>query len=207
MIIAENKGGNYKIIPAGVYPARCISMIEFGTQDIEYLGEIKRVRQVNVTWELPTELAVFHEEKGEEPFVVSKTYTLSLHEKSGLRKDLESWRGQGFTEEEAKRFDITKLLGKPCQISIIHKKSADGTKTYANISSITPLMKGVVVPEQINPTKILSFDKFDWDVFKNLPDWLKDKIIKSDEYKAIAGYEPNHQDVADEVEETTDLPF
>jgi hypothetical protein len=57
-----------------------------------------------ITWELPTELEVFHEEKGEEPYVVSKTYTLSMHEKATLRRDLESWRGQGFTEKEAEAF-------------------------------------------------------------------------------------------------------
>ena len=212
-IIAENKGGNFKLIDAGVYPARCYSMIELGTQTTEFNGESKVSRQVNITWELPTEKAVFHEERGEEPYVVSKTYNLSMHEKATLRKDLESWRGQGFTDDEAKSFDITKLIGKPCQISIIHKKSPDGLKTYANLSSITPVMKGVTVPDQINPSKVLEFQDFNWQIFKDLPEWLREKIVKSPEYKAIAGYNEVTQDETHEElipltkEETQDLPF
>ena len=204
-IIAENKGGNYKVIEAGVYPARCYSMIDLGTQELTYNGETKHIRQVVITWELPTELAVFHEEKGEEPYAISKTYTLSMHEKAGLRKDLESWRGKSFTDEEAKAFDITKLLGKPCQISIIHKQSADGSRTYANISSITSLMKGVEVPPQINPTRELTFMDFNWNVFKDLPQWMREIIVKSPEYNSLASANETRDE--EPQEEKNDLPF
>lgn len=201
-INAESSGTSYKLIEAGVYPARCYSMIELGTQTIEYMGKEKKMRQVHITWELPTELEVFKEERGLEPFVISKTYALSMFEKAKLRQDLESWRGQGFTDEEAKRFDITQLLGKPCQISIIHKKSTDGLKTYPNISSITRVMKGLEVPEQINPTRLLSFDNWNQELFDTLPEWIREKIQKSPEYQSIGSPEIKHDDV-----ETDDLPF
>ena len=93
-------------------------MIELGHIDTEFNGEKKKAHKVMLTWELPEELAVFNEDKGPEPYSVSKTYTLSMHEKSTLRKDLESWRGKGFTELEAAKFDITKLLGVPCLLTI-----------------------------------------------------------------------------------------
>lgn len=47
--------------------------------------------------ELPTELRVFSEKKGEQPLVIDKEYTLSMAEKSNLRKDLKLWRGKEFT--------------------------------------------------------------------------------------------------------------
>lgn len=201
-INAESSGTSYKLMEAGVYPARCYSMIELGTQNIEYMGKPKTMRQVHITWEFPTEQEVFKEERGPEPYVISKTYALSMYEKAKLRQDLESWRGQGFTDEEAKRFDITQLLGKACQISIIHKKSSDGMKTYPTISSITKVMKGLEVPEQINKTRLLSFDNWNEDLFETLPDWIKDKIKASPEYKSIGSPEVKHEEV-----ETDDLPF
>src|SRR4030042_5715360 len=112
-IYAEKKDSEFQSVTPGVYMARCFRMIEIGTINEDYQGKPKQVQKVMVSWELPTEKAVFDEAKGEEPFAVSKTYTLSLHEKSHLRHDLESWRGKGFSEDEVKRFDITKLLGKP----------------------------------------------------------------------------------------------
>jgi hypothetical protein len=137
---------------------------------------------------------------------VSKTYTLSMHEKSTLRKDLESWRGRGFTEAEAAKFDITKLLGVPCILSVIHKPGVtDPSKSYVVVSNISKLMKGQECPDPVNPLRILSFDDFDTTIFDGLSDYMKDKIRASDEFKRLQ--EPGtvrdeqHNDVTD------DLPF
>jgi len=92
-IFAEKSEGEYKQVAPGTYVARCISMIEIGTVREEFQGQIKSVQKVQIRWELPTELSIFDPEKGEQPFRVSKMYTLSMHEKSNLIKDLESWRG------------------------------------------------------------------------------------------------------------------
>lgn len=132
-IIAENSGTNYTPIPAGNHIARCYEMIQIGTvieQTGIYAG--KESHKVRLTWETPDEKHDFG--KGLQPFSISKEFTLSMNEKATLRKMLESWRGKAFTEDEAKRFDITKLLGKPCMISVIHKVSKTG-KNYAEISS------------------------------------------------------------------------
>ncbi|MHA1379626.1 MAG: hypothetical protein ACTSRG_14730 [Candidatus Helarchaeota archaeon] len=45
---------------------------------------------------------------------------MSLHAKATMRKFLESWRGKKFTKEELEGFDLQKILGKPCQLQIIH---------------------------------------------------------------------------------------
>lgn len=201
-IYAEKKeGGDFQQVEPGTYPARCYSMIELGTIETEFNGEKKKAHKVMITWELPTETAVFKEEKGPEPYAVSKTYTLSMHEKSTLRKDLESWRGKGFTEEEVRRFDITKLLGQPCLLSVIHQPGkTDPTKSYTVISSISKMIKGMECPAQINPTRVLSFEQFNWEVYESLSEYVKDKIKSSDEYKRLV--EP--QVVRDEK---SDLPW
>ena len=46
-------------------------------------------------------------------------------------------------------------------------------------------MKGMVCPPAINPVFVLSFDEWDVQKFESLPDFIKDKIKTSDEYKAM----------------------
>lgn len=198
--MAINASTNSKpreLIPAGNYLARCYQMIEIGTVKETVMGTEKVLTKVRIGWELPTELRVFHEEKGEQPLVISKEFTLSLHEKSALRIALKSWRGKDFTEDEAKGFDITKLLGVPCMINIIHNPSkSDPTKIYEQISGITPVPKGMPMPPQVNPTFVLSYDNFDEAVYNSLPDFIKQKMASSLEYAAMR--QPNNIDVHDE---------
>jgi len=174
----------FEIIPAGSYPARCYSMIELGTNEETYQGVSKMVNKVRITWELPTETMVFKEERGPEPRVISKEFTLSMHEKANLRAFLENWRGKSFTEKEAEAFDVTNLLGVPCLLSITHKAATNGN-TYANISSVSLLPKGMECPDMINERQELSFDDFNQELFDQLPDFIKEKISMSEEYKTL----------------------
>ena len=207
-IYATKTAGEFKRVNPGTYVARCYSMIEIGTIETEYLGEKKKRHEVMLTWELPTELEIFHEEKGEEPFVVSKTYGLSMHEKSTLRRDLESWRGLGFTEQEAARFDITKLLGVPCMLSIIHRPGkVDTSKTYVEISTISKMPKGLECPKQINPSRILSFENWDQSIYDSLSDFLKEKIASSDEFKMMNSGTANAMEASCPQTNENDLPW
>ncbi len=207
-INAENKSQPRELIPAGNYIARCYQMLQIGTVEEVIKGETKRLNKVRIGWELPLELKVFKEENGEQPLVISQEYTLSMNEKANLRKMLASWRGMDFTEAQAEKFDITKLIGVPCMINIIHKPSKDGTKFYENISSVTPLAKGVVCPDQINQTMLLEFDNFSDALFNSLPDFIKDKVKSSEEYKKmIAPHESHINNMGLTQDESDDLPF
>ena len=197
-------GAPRELIPQGNYIARCYKMIEIGTVDEIILGEKKTMHKVRIGWELPTEMRVFDKEKGEQPLVIDKEYTLSMHEKSALRKDLKSWRGKDFTEEQAKSFDITQLIGVPCVINIGHKAGKkDPNKFYEEISAVTPLPKGVSCPDAINRTFVLSYDNFDKELFAMLPDFIKNKMVTSVEYKGMQ----NPQSTTVTPEEESDLPF
>lgn len=187
-IFATNKGGegNYTLIPAGNHIARCYSMVELGTLTEVILGQEKQVHKIRLTFELPDELRVFSPEKGEQPCVISKEFTLSMNEKSNLRAFLKSWRGKDFTEEEAAKFDVTKLLGVPCLLNIIHKAGKkDPSRMYDEIASATPLMKNMVCPPQINPSFEFGLQDFNQAAFDALPEFLKEKVRSSKEYKAM----------------------
>jgi hypothetical protein len=208
-ILATNNGGggNREVVPAGNHMARCYSMIEIGTVTETFLGESKTMHKVRIGWELPHEMRTFKEGEPEKPMAISKEYTLSMHEKATLRGDLQSWRGKAFTDEEAKAFDITALLGKPCMLNVIHKISADGSKTYANVASIAPMPKGVECPVQVNPTFEFSFSDFNAAKLESLPDFIKDKIKSSQQYAAL-GNVPASDDLQamTQAESKDDMP-
>lgn len=211
-ILATNNSTPKELIPAGNYIARCYQMIEIGTVQENIQGVNKMLHKVRIGWELPTELKVFREENGEQPLVISKEYTLSMNEKSNLRKDLKSWRGMDFTEEQAKSFDITKLLGVACMLNIIHKPSKrDPSKIYEEIAGITSVPKGLTVPPQINKTIELSYDGFNRQLFDSLPDFIKTKMQISLEYTAMMNPNSRQMNEYVEAEDITepmeDLPF
>lgn len=171
----------FKQVAPGAYPARCIKVIDLGTQHGEYQGKPTVKQQIMVTWELPTELIEEGEFAGQ-PYAVSKFYTASLGEKANLRKDLEAWRGRAFTEAELQGFDVKAILGKTCMLSIIHND-----KGKAKISGVMALMKGVTVSPAVNPLVTFDISKWDDNVFDNLSKGIQEMIHKSDEYKELSG--------------------
>lgn len=208
MIIATNNYVQRELIPSGNYIARCYQMLEIGTVQEIIMGQPKTLKKVRIGWELPDETREFSPGKGQQPFVISQEFTLSMNEKSNLRKMLASWRGKDFTEDEAKAFDVSKLIGATCMLNVIHKPSKDGTRTYENIGSVSPLPKAVKCPAQINKTIRLEYDSFNEEVFEALPDFIKDKMKGSLEYAALKN--PSHKNIPnaeDVTEPIDDLPF
>lgn len=171
---ATDSGGNFEQAPTGTHVGICYRLIDLGTQHGEYQGKPNARNQVLVSWELPNELM-----KDGQPFVVSKFYTNSLGEKANLRQHLESWRGQHFTVEELKKFDLQNILGKPCLLSIIHND-----KERAVVSGVMAMPKGSAAPEMHNKPFVFWIDEWNQESFDSLSDGIKDIIKESDEYKA-----------------------
>lgn len=180
MSLIAKEGGNSNIdpIPQATHSAVCIGVYDIGCQ---YSEKYKKWDDsVIITWQFPSLRIEIDDE--DLPRVLSNTYTVSLDPKANLRKLLESWRGKAFTPAELEGFDISKLLGVPCMIQIIHKKV--GEKTYANIGSIMPPLQGA-------PTVIPEGDTVLFDIKANGPggaipetvhDWIQKKIKESKEY-------------------------
>lgn len=206
-IFASAKGGGERQLPpAGTHLARCYSIIDIGTQHDTFQGKPKTARKVRISFELPNEQAVFAEERGKEPFTISKEFTLSLHEKAGLRKTLEAWRGRAFTATELDKFDLANLIGAPAMITINHEKRKDGDGMFAKLIAVATLMKGQQMPPAILDPIEYSVHMGRNEIFEALPDWLKEKIAKCAEWTKPAPAEVGPTPGADTPEED-DVPF
>lgn len=169
----------FELCPPGNHVARCYSVVDLGYQDTEWQGVHKSVRKVRISWELPNELM----DDGR-PFSVSANYTLSLGEKANLRRDLQSWRGRAFTEEELRGFDIESVAGVPAMVNVVHNTGRDG-RTYANVGSISPLPKGLECPPAVNDVLVFSTDDFNPEEWDSLPEWLQNKINLPDKEERV----------------------
>jgi hypothetical protein len=136
---AGGDGANYSPAPEGVHQAVCVDVIDKGLIKSTFVddktGQPKLQHKIAVVWQV-NELR----DDGKR-FQLYKRYTLSLNEKATLRKDLESWRGRAFTREEEMGFDVETIIGANCLVNVQHRMVAD--KTYANVISVMPLMKGI----------------------------------------------------------------
>jgi hypothetical protein len=188
-------------IADGVYQAVTTSIIDLGTQYNEHFG--KSTHQVMITWEIP-ELTIKFEKDGKEieaPRVISKKYTLSLGDKANLRKDLQSWRGRAFTDQELEGFDLLNVLEKNCMLQIINT-TKDG-KTYSNISSILPLYKGMTPIPPYTKAQYYSIAE-GFDIPDTIPQWIKDVIMKSEEFK---NNKPADVEFEGDIPVNSDVPF
>lgn len=189
-VASDSGGGNYKRVPAGAHVGRCYSLIDLGTQlSTGQYGE-KMQHKIQIKWELFGE-----DEQGAPlttdeglPMTISKSYTLSLSDKASLRKDLASWRGRDFTEEEAKAFDVTKLLGAYCMVNVT--TSENNGKTYTNVAGLTPLPSALKnsKPNAVHENVIFNLDDPDWELFDSFHDKLKEAIKRSPEFAQAAGH-------------------
>jgi len=198
---ADHGGGDFEQPPVGTHVARCVKIIDIGTQKSEYQGQANIRRQCIVGFELPTELMNEGDYKGK-PFVTSRFYTASLSEKANLRKDLENWRGRAFTDQELQGFDSKNILGKACLLSL-----TENDKGKVRITGIMALPKGTVVPNQINTSVYFSLDEFDAKVFDALSDGIKKLIKVSPEYQAATNPSAAPQRKNTFADMADDIPF
>lgn len=194
--------------PAGTHLARCYSVLDVGTHTSK--GQFaKTQRRIVLQFELPNELHRFKEDEPEKPFSITREFAQSTHEKAGLRIFLEGWVGRKFTDEELKRFDVSKFLGRAAMLNVIHDSS--GERTYANIASISPLPKGMACPAAINEPVELSLEQEDFDpkAFAKVQEWLQKRITESPEYKALGLGDPGNNSSGDDGFglEDSDIPF
>jgi hypothetical protein len=175
------KETNYTPAPEGSHVAILYSIVDMGTHTTVWQGQEKNQQKVRLTFELPNELKEFDGES--KPMVMGAEYTVSLADLSKLKPIIEGLMGRKLTDAEKANFsqtDFEALLGKTCMISVVHNES-DGN-TYANIATVSPLLKGVTVPAQVNPNVIYDIAQKDDDTFKSLPEFMQKKIKLSQEW-------------------------
>lgn len=196
----DTGGGDFELCPADTHAARCYLAVDIGTHVNPISG--KWQNQCVLGWELP-EAAM---EDGR-PFAISRFYTVSLHEKATLRQHLDAWRGRSFSEEELAGFHLSKVLGAPCLLTVIHEANKQGT-VKAKVASVTKAPGKMEIPDAVNSLLYYDLDNPDAAVFEKLPEWIQNKIRESREWNEI----DNGFDHGGNGEEATDdeldpIPF
>lgn len=135
-IVSSGGSKNYTPAPEGTHQAVCVDVIDQGMKPNQFKAGAMQPK-VDLAWQIDE-----RRDDGKR-FIVYKRYTASLNEKASLRHDLESWRGRPFTRDEEMAFDVESVIGANCLVNVQHKKSADGTKTFANVVSVMPLLKNM----------------------------------------------------------------
>lgn len=179
MKLPEKQKSNFESPPAGNHLAVCYAVFSLGTQETNWGPKT----QVRIQWELPAELMA-----DGRPHVIGKTYTYSSNEKSAFVKDLESWRGRKFTDEEFGKFEVFDVIGKACFLNCVENNG------YTNIETISPLPKGTSPPELVNDKIAFDFDKPDMGELQKLTDYWKEKIEASPEFAEVVGGRPKQKE-------------
>lgn len=132
-IYGKAKSKDFTPAPEGLHRSVCCDVVNLGMQD----GMFGRKHMVAIVHQIEERIPATGK-----PFLVQKRYTLSMHKKANLRRDIESWVGKKFaSDDDAERFDLEKLINFNGQVNVSHRTTDAGT--FANIEAIVPAPKGV----------------------------------------------------------------
>lgn len=165
-------GGDYKSVPPGSHVAVCDMVVNLGLQPGSAAYPTPK-RQVYIRWQIPAERL----DDGR-PMTIGATFTASMNRKATLRLMLEGWRGRQFTDAEAESFDIAKLIGKACMLSVIERTTQDG-RVRSVVSGTAKLPKGMEAPPLEGTDGVLYLnigDAEDQRAREQMPAWLREKI-------------------------------
>lgn len=201
LTVNANPTSSIAPIPEGTYLGVCNMLVDLGVQYNETYKNASR--KVLIGWEIPEE--TFTVDGEEKPRVLSKRYTASLDERATLRQDLAAWRGRDFTPEELAAFDLRNIVGASCLINVIHKES--NGKTYANISSIMALPKGMKKGTLSEPATVFDLDSCTLSDIDNLPKWIGEIVKKSQTYEEKMAAPAKIEEFVEDLKEEDGLPF
>lgn len=125
----------FTLPPAGLHSAVCCDVVDLGMIETSFGPKHK----LFISW-----LINVTDDEGR-PLIASKRYTVSMHEKSNLYRDMSTWFNMQFTDEQAAAFDFDKLPGRHCMIQIMHQDN--NGKTYANVIAVMPHQNGMPIVE------------------------------------------------------------
>jgi hypothetical protein len=127
-LIVKDEEKEFPLCPDGLHAAILVDAVDLGKQESPWGAKHK----LSLVFE--TQL----KDEEDQPYILVKRYTWSLHEKSNLRKDLERFRGHKLEASELKEgVDLESYIGMSCNILVVHNEVEDG-KVYANIESVLP---------------------------------------------------------------------
>jgi hypothetical protein len=147
MVVREPES-NFVQCPPGLHAAVCVDEVDLGLIANRFDPESDPIPTVRLVWQIAEDMP------DGRPFLIKKEYRASLHEKAGLRHDLQSWRGREFSFDELVGFDLEKIVGVPCMLNIVEKTSKKGKK-FSNIVAVMPLAKGLTKIEPRDYVRVI----------------------------------------------------
>lgn len=140
MTTFPTKGGDFTPAPEGVHLAICkyegLVLVNSPMYAKSADGKVVKQRYIfQIDEKVPGK---------EMRFEVRATFGCSMGKKAKQREFVQSWLGKSMTDEQADKFDSKFMLGRACQINVVHNES-NGT-IYSNIKSVMPLPKGINNP-------------------------------------------------------------
>jgi hypothetical protein len=204
------KGTGGVIAPAGAHLARCYSLVDLGTHTTDGKYGKKTNRKLRFSWELPEAKHVFDEKRGPEPFAVHYILNFTAGPKSSLIKMLTSWRGKPFKPEELEDFDLKKVLGKACMITVMHTDPDVNGNVYANVDNVSPVPSRwrEQMPSPINRQVYYEVEQGKNATFDSFPEWLQKLIGDCEEWAAAKPKVTSHsKHVGDPSNEPPDEIF
>ena len=180
IIVKEPEVKQFAKITEGPHAAICCGVYPLGVHMKKRDGKDKPVNQVLICFQVDELIEEEGDSKGDAK-TFSEFYTSSLNESANLRKDLESWRGKKFTDEELKGFDLRDILGAPCLLNIIHNDK------YVNKNSIMKLPKAMAPPVVFG-------------IHQSTPEWIT-KIQEKSLGEIITDDDNDNAGVSDDAEE------
>ena len=162
-------------VEPGVYTAACVAVIDLGKQYSELYKNYSD--KIMLTFELLGETVEIDGEQ--KPRQISRIFTFSRGAKSALRKFLQSWDGATLTDEQMENEDLSKRLGRTCQLQIVLSEAGD----KANIDNVMALPKGVQTAKPRSEMLLFDLEEFDQASFDKLSDWTREAIQKSEQWQ------------------------
>tara|TARA_R100001530_G_scaffold95674_1_gene66540 strand:+ start:2239 stop:2910 length:672 start_codon:yes stop_codon:yes gene_type:complete len=184
----------FEVLPAGEHLGVCYKIIDAGTREETWKDNPPKKRKaIFVTWEIPSQTLA-----DGRPFSIGKKYTASLNENATLYKDLVTWRGKPFSNEDLQGFDVSKMVGAPATLHVEHTDEG-----RARIKAIFKPDE-FKITDTINDAVIFDMDvycdefngnssaesKAMCEVFDAIPEWQQNLIHESFEFIAVADKAP-----------------
>jgi hypothetical protein len=133
--------------PCDRHPAICVDVVPTGEEESEFTDKKTGVTTKKMQPKVWLVFQVFPQDGSRDsegrPFHIDNKFTASLAPQAILRLKLERWRGQmvngkladrPFTNEELKGFNLAKLKGVACWLTIL----PDNSGRFVNVSDIEP---------------------------------------------------------------------
>lgn len=142
--------GNFERAPAGNHPAVLIGLIDMGTQENNFQGNVTWQHRAYFVYELVNEKMQTAPGRN---FILAVDLTVSMNEKAKLRKWIEARTGKQIPD--GVEYDISQELGQPVLLNVVLNK--DG---YPKIESVGSVPRGMNVAKPQNTPTTMTLDEF-----------------------------------------------